>query len=115
MIRSIAYQAVRAISESIAHAARSGQRRRHQMCPRRRDDAVSPDVGDVGDAEYEVEAVLECKVVDGVLYYLVDWEGYGPESRTWEPADGLVNAMAKILEYQGRLRARLNAKQFNKT
>ncbi|CAJ0927085.1 unnamed protein product [Ranitomeya imitator] len=31
--------------------------------------------------DYEVNAILGCKVVRGKKFYLVDWKGYGPEDR----------------------------------
>ena len=42
--------------------------------------------------EFEVAAVLDSKIVRNKLYYLVDWLGYTPNDRTWEPAANLSNA-----------------------
>jgi hypothetical protein len=42
--------------------------------------------------EYEVAAILDSKFSHGKLYYLVDWLEYGPNDRTWEPPDHLLNA-----------------------
>ena len=36
----------------------------------------------VGDEEFEVKAILDSKRIWGRLHYLIDWKGYGPESRS---------------------------------
>jgi len=45
-----------------------------------------------GEMEYEVEEVLDSRIRHGKLEYLVDWAGYPPEERTWEPAENLLHA-----------------------
>ena len=52
--------------------------------------------------EYEVEAILDSKVIRNKLYYLVDWLGYTPEDRTWEPATNVTNASELIQEFHLR-------------
>ena len=52
-----------------------------------------------GELEYEVERVLDSRVVRGKLRYFVDWRGYGPESRTWEPVEYLAHATDAINRY----------------
>ena len=42
--------------------------------------------------EYEVVAILDSKFVHNKLYYLVDWLGYSPSERTWEPIEHVANA-----------------------
>lgn len=40
-----------------------------------------------GHKKYIVKQVLNSKHVQGKLYYLVTWEGCGPEEQSWELAD----------------------------
>ena len=39
--------------------------------------------------EYEVAAILDSNIVRNKLYYLVDWLGYSPNERTWEPIENV--------------------------
>ena len=52
--------------------------------------------------EYEVEAILDSKVMRNKLYYLVDWSGYSPNDRTWEPAENLNNATEIVADFHHR-------------
>jgi len=49
--------------------------------------------------EYEIEAVLDLRIQRNKLRYLVEWKGYGPEERTWEPAENLENANQAIAAF----------------
>ena len=42
--------------------------------------------------EYEVESILDSRIVHKKLFYLVDWKGYNVQERSWEPASHLTNA-----------------------
>src|ERR1700686_3908514 len=55
-----------------------------------------------GELEYEVEKVLDSKVVRGRLLYLVDWVGYSPEERTWEPSEYLEGAADAVADFHRR-------------
>ncbi|CAI2175467.1 19485_t:CDS:1 [Funneliformis geosporum] len=39
--------------------------------------------------EYEVEKVLDQKVINGNICFEIKWKGYGPEYNTWEPSHNL--------------------------
>jgi len=54
---------------------------------------------------YEVEEILDHKVVDGVPYYRVKWLGYGYEEATWEGMDNLEDAEDIIQEYLAKKEA----------
>jgi hypothetical protein len=53
-----------------------------------------------GEQEYQVEAILDCKLdkrrKDPYLYY-IRWEGYGPEEDSWEPLAALLTSCADLV------------------
>ena len=49
--------------------------------------------------EYEVAAILDSKIVRNKLYYLVDWLGYSPSKRTWEPRENVTNTSALLEDF----------------
>ena len=49
--------------------------------------------------EYEVVAVLDHRVVDGMTQYLVHWLGYPASKATWEDASHLINAKETVVDY----------------
>ena len=60
-----------------------------------------PAIEIVDGSEYEVATILDSKI-RGHLYYLVDWEGYGAQYRTWELDAHLVNAHDLIQEFHNQ-------------
>jgi hypothetical protein len=48
-----------------------------------------PPVTIEGETEYEVNEILDSKILRRRLLYLVDWKGYAPSERSWEPAKHL--------------------------
>src|SRR5579859_5517856 len=61
--------------------------------------ARPPPVEVEGELEYEVKEIVDSKVVRGKLQYHVEWVGYGPEERTWEPVEHVGHAAEAITEY----------------
>jgi len=55
-----------------------------------------------GELEYEVEGILDSRIQRSKLQYLVEWKGYGPEERTWEPVENLENAKEAIAAFHRR-------------
>ena len=49
--------------------------------------------------EYEFADVLDSKFVRNKLYYLVDWLGYSPSERTWEPIEHVGNAQDLLADF----------------
>ena len=55
-----------------------------------------------GEAEYEVEEILDSRVKNGRLEYFIQWKGYGISERTWEPSSNVKNAPQKVREFHRR-------------
>ena len=58
---------------------------------------------------YEVESILDSKVVSGKTVYLVQWKGYDEDGSdaqpTWEPAANLEGAREIVRDYEAKRRA----------
>jgi hypothetical protein len=64
-----------------------------------RQQAPAPPVVIDGNEEWEVEKILDSRIHYRKLQYYVDWKGYTPADRTWEPAEHLSHAPKLIEEY----------------
>ena len=49
-----------------------------------------------GEPEYKVAKVLSKKKIGKTMYFLIHWEGYGPEEDSWEPKENLAKARESI-------------------
>ncbi len=43
----------------------------------------------MGKREYEVEKIINSKIVKGVTYYLIKWKNFSKRYNTWEPENNL--------------------------
>ena len=53
-----------------------------------------------GTEEYEVEAILDKRILRKTPQYLIKWKGYPLHDATWEPAVNLTNAQEKVQEFE---------------
>ncbi|KAG6870443.1 hypothetical protein C0992_013372, partial [Termitomyces sp. T32_za158] len=51
---------------------------------------------------YEVDHILDSRLVRGRPHYLVRWKGYGPKDDTWEPRRHLDNALDELRLFHQR-------------
>lgn len=64
----------------------------------RHDPPPPPDIID-DIPEFEVEKILDSKVMRGKIKYLVHWKGYAVSERTWEPIENLGNSKDLVEEF----------------
>ena len=55
----------------------------------------------VYETEYEVEDVIDKKVINGSPFYKIKWLGYPVEECTWEPLENLSNITMMIDQFEG--------------
>ncbi|KNZ78045.1 Testis-specific chromodomain protein Y 2, partial [Termitomyces sp. J132] len=48
---------------------------------------------------YEVDEILDSRIVRSQLQYLVRWKGYRPEDDTWEPQKNLNRAPNELRDF----------------
>jgi len=53
-----------------------------------------------GEEEFEVEKILNKRVVRGKEKFLVRWKGYTAEGDTWESRENLKNAKDLVKEFE---------------
>ena len=49
--------------------------------------------------EYDVEEILDSRIIRNKLHYLVKWEGYPHEENTWEPLENVTHAKDAVHEF----------------
>ena len=49
--------------------------------------------------EFEVQQIVDEKIIDAETHYLVKWVGYGHEENTWEPMRHMTHSKAKVQEW----------------
>ena len=54
---------------------------------------------EIGDGEYNVEAIIADKLEQGKKVYLVKWMGFADKHNSWEPFENLANLTAEIGAY----------------
>jgi len=58
---------------------------------------------ETNEEEYEVEEILDEKIIRNQPHYLVKWLGYPLHDATWEPLENLKNCQKKLNEFKEKL------------
>lgn len=69
------------------------------------------EIDDVG--EWIVKDILDKKKLYNRDWYLIDWLGYPPEERTWEPLENLTNCKDQLDNFN--LRKKVQSRQTRRT
>ena len=64
-----------------------------------REQPPPPPVAIDNNLEYVVHQILDSRIHHGKLQYYVDWQGYSPAERTWEPTSHLSNAQDAVADF----------------
>ncbi len=54
------------------------------------------------DKEYQVENILEKRMISGKAHYLIKWKGYDTSENTWEPRENLLNCARTLQQFEKR-------------
>ncbi len=60
--------------------------------------------------EYEVEEILDSHIKNRRLEYLIHWQGYSIDERTWELSSNVTNALKKVKEFHQRYPMKLGSR-----
>jgi len=69
-----------------------------------------PPISIQGQDEWVVKEVLDSRIRRNKLEYLVDWDGWSPSDRTWEPASYLENSNILVNEFHAKYPERCSQK-----
>jgi hypothetical protein len=69
---------------------------------------TAPESGSHPEAEplYNVDKIVGHKMIKGVRYYRIKWEGYPSSANTWEPIDVLEGCLDLVEEYHRKGKCR---------
>ena len=56
------------------------------------------------DEEYEVERILDKKIISETAHYLIKWKGYDISESTWEPKQNLKNCTRTLQHFEGKMK-----------
>ena len=56
---------------------------------------------------YEVESILNKKIENGLVYYLIKWKHFPKDQSTWEPIENLDNCKETLLIYEEKFNKKI--------
>ncbi|XP_055306853.1 histone-lysine N-methyltransferase SUV39H1-like, partial [Sitodiplosis mosellana] len=62
---------------------------------------------------YNVEKILDRKVVDDTSFYLIKWQGYSNKDNTWEPNECVDDCQEMLDAYEAKQARRIENVRFN--
>ncbi len=62
--------------------------------------------------EYEVEEILDSRIKNRHLKYLIHWQRYGTNERTWELSSNVTNVFKKVKEFHQQYPIKLGSRVY---
>jgi hypothetical protein len=71
---------------------------------------LPPPIEIEGREEFEVLEILDSRIIQRKLEYLIQWQGYDVSERTWEPISNLCDAPEMIQEFHRKYQEKPSSK-----
>lgn len=65
------------------------------------------------EVDFKVDRIMDYKIENGVLKYLVRWEGFHPDRDSWEPSEYLQSSAGLLTDFLARTLLELSERRIS--